>query len=337
MFESIEKLNESRRRTGRRTFMFGAIGMVGAYFGFRWWRDRPRPVAQIETRYITPVEDFYTISIDPGFVPGATVRDWKLEVVGPAGAGFSIGYDELLRLERRRVFKTFLCVGNEVGGPSIGNAEWTATPLEPIISRAIGGEKREGLRAVFHALDGFYSSVPLEAALSPESYIAYEMNGERLTKAHGFPARVLLPNVYGMKQPRWLSRIEVASRSESGYWEKRGWCSTCDIRMTSRIDSAVSNGDGSWTVTGIAYCGGRVPSLVEISDDQGRSWKKASLTSELHPNAWATWRFDWRPASKGEIILASRVTDSAGDRQIESYTGGFPSGSTGLHRVIVRV
>ena len=336
LFESINKMNESRKQTGRRRFLFGAVGLMGSYFGFRWWRDKPRPVPQIETKYITPNDDFYTISIDTGFVPAVTKETWKLKIDGPGGRGYSLSYDELLKLDRRRVFKTFMCVGNEVGGPAMGNAEWTVTPLAPLISRVVEGEKN-GLRVVFHALDGFYSSVPLDVAMDGQSFIAYEMNGETLPGSHGYPARVLLPNIYGMKQPRWLSRIEVTSRSESGYWEKRGWCGECNVRMTARIDSAVSQKDGSWMVTGIAYCGDKPPARVEISDDQGTTWREATFTSERLPNAWATWQFPWKAEKKGEIILTARVLDSAGNRQIESYTGNFPSGATGLHRVIVRV
>jgi DMSO/TMAO reductase YedYZ molybdopterin-dependent catalytic subunit len=196
LFDSIKQLNESRRQTGRRKFLFGAVGAVGSYFGYRWWRDRPRPVAQRETKYITENDDFYLVSISPGFVADVSQDKWRLEVFGLAGRKYALSYDELLKLERRRVFKTFMCVGNDVGGTSIGNAEWTATPLAPVIEKAMG-QKKSGLRVVFYALDGFYSSVPLEVALSDQSFIAYEMNGEALPKAHGYPARVLLPNVYG--------------------------------------------------------------------------------------------------------------------------------------------
>jgi DMSO/TMAO reductase YedYZ molybdopterin-dependent catalytic subunit len=336
LFDSIYKLNESRKKTGRRRFLFGAIGMVGSYFGYRWWRDRPRPIAQRETKYLTANEDFYTISISPGYVADVERDEWKLEIYGLEGRRSELKYDELLKLERRRVFKTFMCVGNEVGGPSIGNAEWTVTPLAPLVEKVLS-QKKSGLRVVFYGLDGFYSSVPLEAAMSNQSFIAYEMNGATLPGAHGYPARVLLPNVYGMKQPRWLSKIEVTDESVSGYWEKRGWCGVCDVKMTTRIDSAISQPDGKWLVTGIAYCGNQPVGQVELSWDEGATWQPAKLASDRLPNAWATWEYAWKPEKKGEHILTARVKDAAGNRQVESYSGSFPSGSTGLHRVIVSV
>lgn len=336
LFDSINQMNQSSRTTGRRRFLLGAFGMAGSYVGFRWWRDRARAIAQRETAYITSNDDFYAVSIDPGFTAHVKPDAWRLEVNGLAGRQFSLGYAELLKLEKRRVFKTFMCVGNEVGGPSIGNAEWTATPLAPLIEKVLS-QQRSGLRVVFHALDGFYSSVPLEAALDAQSFIAYEMNGERLPNKHGYPARVLLPNVYGMKQPRWLKKIEVTGGGESGYWEKRGWCNTCEVKMTARIDAAIAQKDGGWLVTGAAYCGAQPVGEVEISSDEGANWAPAKITSERLPNAWATWEYPWQPQKKGDLILAARVKDAAAARQIESSSGSFPSGATGIHRVIVKV
>jgi DMSO/TMAO reductase YedYZ molybdopterin-dependent catalytic subunit len=336
LFDSINQLEKSRKQSGRRRFLFGAIGMTGSYFGYRWWRDRPRPIAQRKTKFITDNDDFYTVCITPGFAAKTNRADWRLDVVGLEGRSYKLTYSELLNLEKRRIFKTFMCVGNELGGPSVSNAEWTVTPLASVIAKVLP-QKMDGLRVVFHALDGFYSSVPLEVAMNDQSFIAYEMNGEALPGSHGYPARVLLPNIYGMKQPRWLSKIEVTDRSESGYWEKRGWCGECSVRMTARIDSAVSQADGKWLVTGMAYCGGQPVARVELSDDEGANWKETKITSERFPNAWATWEYAWQPRKKGDQILAARVIDGSGAHQVESYTGSFPSGATGLHRVIVKV
>lgn len=342
LFASIKQLNDSRRQSSRRRFLVGALGAAGSYFGYRWWRDRPRPVAQRETSYVTPTDDFYAISIDPGFVAEVKPNEWRLELFGLDGVKAALSYEELLKLERRRVFKTFMCVGNEVGGPSIGNAEWTATPLAPIIEKALSASRAQekNLRVVFHALDGFYSSVPLAVALHEQSFIAYEMNGAPLPNKHGYPARVLLPNVYGMKQPRWLSKMEITTRGETGYWEKRGWCDECPVKMTARVDAAVSQADSNWLVTGTAYCGAQPVGQVELSDDEGKTWQPAKLTSARLPNAWATWEWSWRPVTKAEKVerlLTARVTDAAGSKQIEGYSGSFPAGATGLHRVIVRV
>ncbi len=336
LFDSLEQLNQSRRGTTRRMFLFGGVGAVISYFGWRWWRDRARPVRQLKTKYITPNHEFYFTEIDSSFAPQVSKDNWQLKFSSFDGQSFTLNYDELLKLDQRKIFKTFACVGNEVGGPAIGNAEWTVTPLAPLINRLLKLQ-RNSIRVVFYALDGFYSSVPLEVALSEQAFIAYEMNGVELPKRHGWPARVLLPGSYGMKQPRWLERIEVTDKSVSGYWEKRGWCGTCEVQLTARINAAIRQQDGSWRVTGLAYCGAQPVGAIEISADEGTTWQPARITSERLPNAWSTWEWNWRPEKTGEQILTARATDAAGARQIEDYSGSFPSGATGWHRVIVQV
>jgi hypothetical protein len=110
-----------------------------------------------------------------------------------------------------------------------------------------------------------------------------------------------------------------------------------DVKMTARIDSAISQPDGKWLVTGVAYCGAQPVGQIELSADEGATWQQVKITGERLPNAWATWEYSWKPLKKGEQILTARVKDAAGAGQIENYTGSFPSGATGLHRVIVTV
>ena len=336
LFDSLNQLNTERRRTNRRRFLFGGIAAVFAYFGFRWWRFRARPVVNRITNFITPNREFYAVSIDEAFRPNLKQEDWRLEVIG--SNSFALSYDELQKLPQQNVHKTFICVGNEPGGPATGNAVWTATALAPILEKALGTMPRENLRVVFHALDGFYSSVALELALSPLTWIAYRMNGEPLPLNHGFPARVLLPGIYGMKQPRWLSKIEIVKTPWfKGYWESRGYCDECKIKMTARIDSARPQNEGTWLVTGVALCGAETVGKVEVSFDDGNTWQEAIITSDKLPDAWVTWQIAWKPEHKGEHVLCARVVDAVGNRQIERNNPSFPSGSTGLHRAIVTV
>ena len=278
LFDSLNKLNEERRRTNRRRFLFGIVGAIFSYFGYRWYLFRARPVMNRATKLITPNHEFYAVSIDEGFRPTIKQEDWRLEIVGLNSNTFTISYDEMLKLPSSDVHKTFICVGNEPGGPAMGNAIWTATALAPILEKALGTSSRDNLRVVFHALDGFYSSVPLEVALSGLSWLAYQMNGEPLPPKHGFPARVLLPGIYGMKQPRWLSKIEIKKNPWfKGYWETRGYCDECNIKMTARIDSARQQKDRTWLVTGIALCGAQAVGQVEVSFDDGKSWQDRGL------------------------------------------------------------
>ncbi len=141
-----------------------------------------------------------------------------------------------------------------------------------------------------------------------------------------------------MKQPRWLERIEITGENVSGHWEKWGWSDESNVRMTARIDSVRPSVTGDWQAAGIAYCGAQPVAEVEVSIDGGQVWRsRARLLGETLPNAWALWELDWDPSGIGEQVLAVRVTDAAGNRQIEGYSGSYPSGSTGFHPVIARV
>lgn len=333
----MTELNRNLRRLRRRRFIAVSIAAVFGYFGYSWWRSRPKVLVRRETRYVTPIENFYSVSIQPGFEPEVDESSWRLDFELEGRVVFQIDLQGLRALERRSLYKTFMCVSNPVGGGAIGNALWTAAPLAPLIERVLeSGTVRNDPWVTFFGLDGFDSSIPLAVALDPESYIAYEMNGRELPVKFGYPARVLLPGKYGMKQPRWLHRISVG-RGGRGYWEQRGWSNHAEVRTTSRIDAVALQDEGVWKVTGIAYCGRLPVGRVQFSSDGGDSWSEAALTSSAEPNAWATWEAEWRPESVGEHVLATRAVDASGGEQSSRFGGSFPSGSTGYHRVVVTV
>ncbi len=336
MFEVAKHLSQGREGFGRRIFLIAAgLGIAGS-FAYRWWREQPLDLVERPVRFITPNREFYRVSINPTYPEKVAPRSWDLEIKGLSGVSRRYSLGDLSSRNSTTVYRTLMCISNPVGGDSIGNAAWTVTPLgallEPL-ARGVG----EGLRVAFYAADGFHSSVPLRVALDPEAYLAWEMNGAPLPREHGYPLRVLLPDKYGMKQPRWLERIEITGESVSGHWEKWGWSDESNVRMTARIDGARPTAAGRWQVAGIAYCGAQPVAEVELSYDGGELWRRARLASEALPNAWALWEFDWDPPGEGEYVLAVRVTDAVGNHQTEGYSGSYPSGSTGFHQVIVRV
>ena len=197
--------------------------------------------------------------------------NWALEIKGLSGVSRRYSLADLASRNPRTVYRTLMCISNRVGGDSIGNAAWTVTPLGPLREPLLAGAG-DGLRAAFYAADGFHSSVPLQVALDPEAYLAWEMNGVALPREHGFPLRVLLPDKYGMKQPRWLERIEITGESVSGHWEKWGWLDECNVKMIARIDSVKRTSAEHWRVAGIAYCGAQPVTAVEVSDNGGEVW-----------------------------------------------------------------
>ncbi len=333
LFEFQEERKRNRRAVLRRRFITFTVTGIGAIYAYRWWKFRPVPVAQRETNYVTPNQSFFSVSIRPGFRPEIDPAEFRLLLEGPGGKQ-SMSLDQIRSLAVQREMRTLVCVGNGVGGTGMGNAEWTSVSLRQVIEPVLGG-RAKGLFATFYGMDGFYSSIPLSDAIDPETLLAYEMNGEPIPPAHGYPLRVLIPGRYGMKQPRWLEKI-VVSEEDPGYWERRGWCDECSIHMTARIDSARRQAAGRYQVSGVAFCGAAPAGRIEVSDD-GETWHRAVLGEPPRPNAWSTWTFDWVPKSTGEYTLSARVVDAAGRRQEEGYSGVFPSGSTGIHQVTVRV
>lgn len=337
LFDSIAQLRKDRKQLRRRRFLAISIAAVGVYLVDDWWRSRAKPLIQRATSFVTPPLDFFSTSINPAFRPAISEEAFQLQIQVEEGRRIALSLAEIRRQPRLQLHRTMVCIGNPVGGPSVGNALWTATPLSLLLERVVRDRDPSNLWVVFHGLDGFYSSVPYRVAADPDSMLAYEMNGQPLPPKHGYPLRVLLPGRYGMKQPRWLEKIVITTSNASGYWEKRGWSDSALINPLSRIDSAKPIGTGLWKVTGIAFCGNQAVGSVDLSVDGGETWRRARFTSSAQRHVWTTWEVDWRPSQDGEHILAVRVTDQDGRKQEEDFDGAFASGSTGLHRVVVKV
>lgn len=300
------------------------------------------PAPQTVTPFITPNGEFFMVAINPAYRPPvspATVHSqWSLELVGLRGASRQIGYDELNARARRTVHYTFVCIGNPVGGQLIGNAAWRVLPLRDLLREAPGG--LGATRSVmFEGMDGFYSSVSLERATDEYAFVALQMNGEVLPPEHGFPARVILPDLYGKKQPRWLRRIALLENPRTtSYWERRLWKGGVPVKTTSRLDPRGDLVEGRPVeLTGMAFAGARGVRAVEVSLDGGQHWVACELITGEQPHAWSLWRYTWQSPSRGRHVLMVRATDGTGALQIAERKGRFPSGATGYHRMRVSV
>jgi DMSO/TMAO reductase YedYZ molybdopterin-dependent catalytic subunit len=190
---------------------------------------------------------------------------------------------------------------------------------------------------VLRASDDYTDSIPLEKAMHEGTILAYEMNGEPLTASHGFPLRLIVPGIYGMKNVKWVKRLDAVDHDFKGYWQRRGWDDRAEYKTMSRIDEPGSDINGSTTIAGIAFAGDRGVSRVEVSTDGGKTWKEAQVKSALSPFSWALWHTDWTPARAGEHTLVVRATDGQGVTQTSEYSPAAPSGTTGHHRLTVDV
>ena len=295
------------------------------------------PTPKAVTPFITPNEDFYIVAIDPAYRPPVdlgTVSRWSLEFVGLGGVPRRVGYEELDRRARRTIHYTFECIGNPVGGPLIGNAAWRVVPIRELLAQVPGGS--DGARSVmFEAMDGFYSSVSIKRATDDYACLALDMNSVPLPAEHGFPVRVILPDLYGKKQPRWLKRIALLEdHNTTSYWEQRFWNGSVAPKTTSRLDPRGEIPAGQPAeLTGMAYAGARGIRAVEVSLDDGIHWVACELVTRERPHVWSLWRYMWPDPSPGRHTLMVRAIDGTGEIQTARRKGRFPSGATGYHRM----
>ena len=300
------------------------------------------PQPKVVTPFVTPNEDFYMVAIDPTFRPPVSLETvstgWALELVGLGGTSRRVGYEDLRQRANRVVPYTYECIGNPVGGRLIGNAMWQAIPLREVLSLAPGG-LGAAQAVMFEALDGFYSSVSVQRATDDYAFLALGMNGVPLPLAHGFPARVILPDLYGKKQPRWLRRIALLEDPRTtSYWEKRGWAGEVPVKTMSRFDPRGDVSAGTpLELTGIAFAGRRGVRRVEISLDSGTGWIPCELVTGERPNVWSLWRYRWANPRPGTYTLRVRAIDGTGEAQTARRHGRFRSGATGHHNMRVRV
>lgn len=288
---------------------------------------------------VTPVPQFYVVSKNAQD-PYVDASLWRLRVDGLTQRPFSISFDELEAMQRVDQYVTLQCVSNPVGGSLMSNAFWSGAPLAALLERA--GPLPDAGRVVFSAPDGHEESVPLAFALRPGNLIAYAMNGELLTRLHGYPARALLPGLYGFKHVKWLTHIRLAPESHRGYWPRRGWTDDATIRTAARIDLARMEGS-QVRAAGMALAGQRSISRVEVrlstvGDNRPGEWTQAELHSPpLSSTSWLQWRaLLLAPPGTGTIEVEARAVDGEGRPQEPAQSGPFPNGSSGYHRVSVK-
>jgi DMSO/TMAO reductase YedYZ molybdopterin-dependent catalytic subunit len=286
---------------------------------------------------VTPTDRFYVVSknlIDPEIDAGR----WRLQIDGLVERPLTLRYGDLLAMPAVTEYRTLECISNEVGGDLISNGLWTGVRLADLLAHA---GVRPGAAAVFFTSEDRYtSSMPLRQAQDPTTLLAYRLNDGPLPQKHGYPLRVLGAGTYGMKNPKWLTHIEVTDATRAGFWQQQGWDEDEIVQTMSQIGVP---GDGmevratAATIAGIAFAGARGVTRVEVSTDGGATWGDAQLLPTLGPNTWTFWRRDWQDVRPGDYVLTVRATDGAGTVQTARRTDPFPVGATGHHQVRVRV
>ncbi|MFN2526056.1 MAG: molybdopterin-dependent oxidoreductase [Actinomycetota bacterium] len=353
--------DEGRRRA-LRVGLGGALGVAAAGGVLGWIAGRlagpntdvplaaPISAAEIPNRApfpdiaglpteITSAEDHYVVDINL-VQPSVEADGWTLRVSGLVETPMELSFTELQsRFPVVEEFSVLTCVSNEVGGELVGNSAWGGVRLAEVLEAA--GARRDAVDVVFRAADGYSDSIPIERALEPAALLAISQNGRPLTQAHGFPCRVRVPAIYGMKNVKWLEAIEVVASDYQGYWQRRGWSDLAEVRTQSRItvagdDGEATRGTPTW-IGGVAWAGDRGIERVEVSVDGEQTWERALVKETLAPNAWRLWAYRWTPERSGTVAVVCRATDGRGQTQTRALSEPHPSGATGYHRVEVTV
>ncbi len=288
---------------------------------------------------VTPVGTFFSISKnsagrDPRLEPGR----WSLEITGLVGKPLRLTYDQLKAMRAVERYHTLECINNPVGGDLIGNAHWRGVRFSDLVVLA-GGVSPEATRFAVRCADGYTEGLPVAEAMHPDTLLALEMNGRPLTGEHGFPARLLVPGLYGMKNVKWIVRAEAVKSQFTGYWQASGWSDEAVVKTSSsfRLPKGSPVGPGPVDLGGIAYGGDRGIREIEVSADGGRTWFAAEVKRALGDHTWVLWAASWKPPRPGEYTLRVRAKDGAGILQTAQETPPFPDGSSGYHTMRLRV
>jgi DMSO/TMAO reductase YedYZ molybdopterin-dependent catalytic subunit len=313
----------------------------------------PRPVnvatipagAELQEPGITPLvmpnESFYRI--DTALItPSVDVGSWKLRVHGMVDHEISLSYADLAELPLIEQYVTIACVSNEVGGNLVGNAKWTGVKLRDVL--AMAGVRTSATQLVGRSVDGWTAGMPTAWVMDParEPMIALKMNDQPLPRIHGFPARLIVPGLYGyVSATKWLSDLELTTlEAFNGYWVPLGWSKLGPILTQSRIDtpsSGQSVGAGRVPIAGIAWAPDRGISKVEVAIDG--VWQDATISTPISNATWVQWLVAWDAAASGpgQHLIEVRATDGTGAVQTTDQTPPAPDGARGHHTIQVSV
>ena len=292
-----------------------------------------QPVAGTRPEF-TPLERHYRIDIN-SIPPAIDPQQWRLKVGGLIEKPLALTLEDLQRFDPTHQFVTLSCISNPVGGDLIGTTRWTGVSLQRLLPSL--QLQPDATHLEIRAADGFYEVVSLETIRSDERVmLTYAWDGVPLLPEHGYPLRIYIPDLYGMKQPKWIESIEVTNRAKRGFWVIRGWDSVARMKATSVIDTVavdmtIINADHQRLVPigGIAHAGARGISKIELQVDEG-PWQEAALRKPFSELTWVIWRYEW-PFDPGKHTFTVRCYEGNGIPQIAEPSPIEPSGATRLH------
>jgi len=338
-------LTMSRRRWLRRL----ALSLSGArrvFAGRQTVGTAPWTAVQDFTQYpniITPNADFF---VRNHFAqPAIDVANWALRVEGAVERPRMFRYGDLQAMKQRMITAVLECAGNEAGEGAVGCAVWSGPALADLLREC--GIKTSARRVRFVAADRgsepdsardipYARSIEIDKATDPDTLLALKMNGAPLPLENGFPARVVVPGFYAMDSVKWIEKLEVLEEPDNSFFtthrylrQTRGISAdppvrVADVRIKSIIakpvEAAVIRGTAI-DIGGYAWAGRERIKRVEVTLDDGKSWRQAQLLNESDLNNWVAWRFLWEHPPAGVQTIAARAFGAAGAAQPSIRSG----------------
>jgi DMSO/TMAO reductase YedYZ molybdopterin-dependent catalytic subunit len=272
---------------------------------------------------LTPANRFYVTTY--GSTPHIDRAAWRLRIGGLVEHPIELRWEDIRKLPTIDETLTLECISNPPDGNLIGNARWAGPALRPLLERV--RIKHNAVYAALYAADGYFTGIPIDEFTRRENFMPYLINGAPLPLAHGFPLRLFIPGKYGMKQPKWITRIKFVDRKFVGYWEMRGWSNSAwrkvnsgffsprpipmvsaDLAVPTRVAAPVD-------IWGWALAGPSGIRKVEVSTDGGIEWREAELVENRKRYQWTVWRYHFAPHAPGTYHLRVRATASNGRTQ----------------------
>jgi DMSO/TMAO reductase YedYZ molybdopterin-dependent catalytic subunit len=295
---------------------------------------------------ITANDDFYIVTKNAVADPIVDAASWRLVIDGEVNRPVQIDYRTLRALPSVDVTKTLECISNFTAGCNltsfgcdlISTARWRGVRLSDVLDLA-GGLRPSAVGLAFISVDEFSAGLPTDILDDPETIVVFDMNGQPLPREHGFPARLLVPGRYGMKNPKWLAGIRAMSQEYAGWYEQRNWDRVGIVKTMSRIDLPANGAVlavGDQRVAGIAYAGDRGIQKVEFSIDDGGTWQPAQILEPMPgKDAMVRWEGTFSIKPSQSLTITVRSTDGTGELQTEDFQLPQPDGASGRDAISV--
>ena len=312
--------------------------------------DFETPVSLLNT-FITPNDAFYVRSHMP--IPQVDAAAWALKVGGEVNSALTLSVDEIRKLPAHTVTVTLECAGNGRAffEPAVAGIQWekgavstarfTGARMADVLKKA--GVKTGGINVEMHAADrppgtmpAFVRQVPMAKAMHPDTLIAYAMNGEPIPLVHGAPLRAIIPGWEGAYCVKWLNALNVIAKDSDSFWVATGYRyptrrvapgAAVDAKEMAPLTGLVvkslittpaegsTHTVGKVQVGGFAWAGEDDIRAVDVSVDNGATWRPARLAGEQARYSWRRFEFEFNAPRPESLLILSRATDSRGRMQ----------------------